>query len=178
MLDDIGLDVRIDQNMMKLLVAASALVAIGPAAALPVSLPAVGAPARYQLVVERQVIIRVPARANPINQFSPAAPPRRAAPVPMQVWTERKAPRCVAANQIFAIHSAQRDSIELLTREGQRLRARLPRGCQGIEFYEGFYLRPAADGRLCADRDIIHARSGAQCKIDRFRLLVPAGAPK
>jgi len=45
--------------------------------------------------------------------------------------------------------------------------------CPALDFYSGFYLRPSADGQVCADRDTVHARSGGQCGIERFRTLVP-----
>jgi hypothetical protein len=52
------------------------------------------------------------------------------------------------------------------------LRARLDHGCRALDFYSGFYLRPAPDGNICADRDSVRARSGASCEISRFRRLV------
>ena len=68
---------------------------------------------------------------------------------------------------------AQRDSIDIITRQKQRLRAQLNRGCRALDFYAGFYMQGSKDGRLCEDRDEIHARTGAKCEIDKFRLMVP-----
>src|SRR3546814_5850072 len=63
----------------------------------------------------------------------------------------------------------QRDSIDLITRQRQRLRAQLNRGCRALDFYAGFYMEGSKDGKLCEDRDQIHARTGAKCEIDKFR---------
>lgn len=134
----------------------------------------------YQLVIERQLIIRIPARPSSINNFSAAeagSVQRRAPtpPPPPIVWKESKAPKCVPMRSLVGIQAVQRDSIDLITRENQRLRARLNRGCRALDFYSGFYMKASKDGRLCADRDALHARSGAECEVERFRLMVPAG---
>jgi hypothetical protein len=34
-------------------------------------------------------------------------------------------------------------------------------------------MQGSKDGKLCEDRDQIHARTGAKCEIDKFRLMVP-----
>ena len=65
-----------------------------------------------------------------------------------------------------------RDSIDIITRQKQRLRAQLNRGCRALDFYAGFYMQGTKDGQLCEDRDQIHARTGAKCEIEKFRLLV------
>lgn len=165
--------------------AALLLTAAAPAADVepPVSVPApfaatMPAPAGsddvwFQVVIEQQLIIRVPARRSSLNNFaaSPEAAPReREAPV---VWKEKKAPKCVAMRNILGMQAVQRDSIDLITRQNERLRARLSRGCRALDFYAGFYMKENKDGRLCEDRDEIHARTGAKCEIEKFRLMVP-----
>jgi hypothetical protein len=87
-------------------------------------------------------------------------------------WKEKKAPKCVAMRNILGMQAAQRDSIDIITRQKQRLRAQLNRGCRALDFYAGFYMQGTKDGQLCEDRDQIHARTGAKCEIDKFRLLV------
>jgi hypothetical protein len=42
-----------------------------------------------------------------------------------------------------------------------------------MDYYFGVYVRPNADGMICADRDAFRARSGGSCGIERFRLLRP-----
>ncbi|NJS14946.1 MAG: hypothetical protein HC788_10455 [Sphingopyxis sp.] len=144
-------------------------------AATMLTLPAVGSePAGYyQIVVERQLIIRIPARPSSLTSFSAGnRADRQARTIPV-VWRETKAPKCVAVRSLLGIQTVQRDSIDLLTRENQRLRAKLKRGCRAADFYSGFYMKASKDGRLCADRDALHARSGAECEVEKFRLMVP-----
>lgn len=138
-------------------------------------MPDVGpVPASYmQVIIERRIIIRVPAQRTPLTNFS--ASPGLSSPTPEMpvVWKETKGPKCVAMSNILGMRAVQRDSIDLMTRQDQRLRAQLNRGCRALDFYSGFYMQKNKDGRLCVDRDSIHARSGAKCEIDKFRILVP-----
>jgi len=124
----------------------------------------VAVPERFaQITIRERVIIRVPTRA-------PAAPEKPAKPVK---WKEKKAPHCIALNALAGAAVTKEDSIDLIMRGGTRLRARLDRNCPALDFYSGFYIKPTRDGRICADRDTIHARSGGQCEISAFRTLVP-----
>ncbi len=136
----------------------------------PLSAPV---PAYWRVVIEQQLIIRVPARRSPINNFAADPAPRARAPQQPVEWVEKKAPKCVAMRNILGMQAVQRDSIDLITRQRQRLRAKLNRGCRALDFYAGFYMQGNEDGRLCEDRDQIHARTGAKCEIDKFRLMVP-----
>lgn len=161
----------------------SAVTAGAPAAteafttATVIDLPFVGQEPKqyYQVVIERQLIIRIPARPSSINHFSAAeaANVQRRPLQPPIVWRETKAPKCVPMRSLIGIQAVQRDSIDLITRENQRLRAKLNRGCRAVDFYSGFYLKASKDGRLCADRDALHARSGAEYEVEKFRLMVP-----
>lgn len=160
-------------------------VAAGPAAdaAVPIAAPeplvAISAPAPeqtlsfWQVVIEQQLIIRVPAQRSQLNNFAagPSAS-RRATELPV-VWKEKKAPKCVSMRNILGMQAVQRDSIDIITRQKQRLRAQLNRGCRALDFYAGFYMQGSKDGKLCEDRDQIHARTGAKCEIDKFKLMVP-----
>ena len=127
----------------------------------------------WQMVIEQQLIIRGPARRSPINNFAAErSAPRREIELPI-VWKEKKAPKGVAMRNIMGMQAVQRNSIDLITRQKQRLRAQLNRGCRALDFYAGFYMQGSKDGKLCEDRDQIHARTGAKCEIDKFRLMVP-----
>lgn len=64
------------------------------------------------------------------------------------------------------------DSVDLILSDQSRLRAKLDHSCRSADFYQGFYMEPTRDDRLCADRDMIHARSGAMCEIEAFKRLV------
>jgi hypothetical protein len=117
-------------------------------------------PVQYaQLTIRQRVVIRVPRM--------PAAPP---APVR---WEERKGPKCIAVADLAGALVSSRDAIDLVLRGGRRLRAKLDDECRSMDFYSGFYLRPSADGQVCAKRDSFRVRSGATCPVGRFRLLTP-----
>lgn len=127
----------------------------------------------WQVVIEQQIIIRVPARRSTLNNFSAAGEggvTRRGERI---VWKEKKGPKCVSMRDVAGMQTTHRDSIDLLTRQNQRLRAQLNRGCQAHDFYAGFYMEGNEDGRLCEGRDQIHARTGAKCEVSKFRLMVP-----
>ena len=150
-----------------------------PPVAAPEPLVALTAPAPeqiasfWQVVIEQQLIIRVPAQRSQLNNFA-AGPSssRRATELPV-VWKEKKAPKCVSMRNILGMQAVQRDSIDIITRQKQRLRAQLNRGCRALDFYAGFYMQGSKDGQLCEGRDQIHARTGAKCEVDKFRLMVP-----
>lgn len=139
--------------------------------ALPLSLLALTAPAfaaaagqvdYAQLTIRERVIIRVP-RMSP-GRTPPAQPIR---------WEEKKGPKCIPAAALAGALLSDRKEIDLVLRGGRRVRAELEGDCHGLDFYHGFYVKPSADGMICADRDVVRSRSGAKCPIDRFRLLVP-----
>lgn len=119
-------------------------------------------PAFAQMVIERRVVIRVTPH-----------PPRERLPISFREWREQSAPKCFPINALAGIVISKPDSIDMVLRGGQLVRARLERGCPSIDFYSGFYLQPTRDGMLCADRDMIHSRTGGACEIERFRGLTP-----
>jgi len=108
------------------------------------------------LVVEREVIMRVPVRPMP-NRID---------------WEEHKGPKCIPSGSIRAAMVSNREHVDFLLFDRTRLRARLSDDCPALDFYSGFYLTPE-DGKICAKRDGIHSRIGTSCRIERFRRLVP-----
>ena len=104
---------------LALLVAAAAPASDVPiAATLPpveASMPAIAPPdvGFFQVVIEQQIIIRVPAQRSPINNFAaPAPPPPPVHPREAQVvWKEKKGPRCVAMKNIVRMEAVQRDKV-------------------------------------------------------------------
>lgn len=140
-----------------LLVATAAL--LPPARAIAVQRPDV---AISQLLIRQRTIVRIPTQA----------------PVTARIteWRARKGPKCVPMAGIAGAAVVAEDSVDLLIRGGQRVRAEFEDGCADLDYYAGFYLRPGADGRVCADRDSIHVRSGGECRIERFRALEPRAA--
>lgn len=127
-----------------------------------------------QVTVRDQVIIRVqtmqsrrtPNALTASNKTLPQAVPTR--------WKEKKAPRCIPLRALAGATVPEVDSVDIILRGGQRVRAKLEDDCPALDFYKGFYIKPTEDGKMCADRDAIHSRSGSQCTISRFRTLVPA----
>lgn len=130
------------------------------AVAAPDDKSVAAAPAQYaQLVIRERVVVRVPARA--------------AAVAPARIkWKEKRGPRCVPMASLGGAAVIERDSVDLILKGGQRLRARFESSCPALDYYSGFYIMPSADAQICADRDSIHTRAGGECQITRFRKLV------
>lgn len=149
--------------------------------AIPASLLALAAPALAaagdsmaqldgvqvaQVTVRERVIIRLP-RMAPAQSMA-----RAAVPAPVR-YKEKKGPKCVDVADMGGAMIVEPGAVDLVMEGGKRLRARLDDDCGPMDFYSGFYLRPAADGRVCAKRDVIRMRSGASCEIATFRTLLP-----
>ena len=63
-------------------------------------------------------------------------------------------------------------ALDFITRDRQRIRAYLDGGCLAMDFHAGLYMERSKDGKLCAERDVLMARSGMRCQIDRLRRVV------
>lgn len=128
-----------------------------------------GAPAQRaqfrsaQVLIRQQVIVRVPRLPATRAQADPR-------PI---VWSEgKKGPKCIALGNLAGALITQPRSIDLVMLGGSRVRAQIDKRCPSLDFYSGFYLRPTADGQICADRDSLRTRGGRACEIARFRTLV------
>ncbi|MEG3163021.1 hypothetical protein U1701_00265 [Sphingomonas sp. PB2P19] len=141
--------------------------------AIPATLLALAAPAaamvqsdlggvRFtRLSIHQRIVIRVPRllRTNrPADESRPA-------------WKEHKGPKCVAVADIAGAVLGTPGVVDLMMDNGTRLRAKLDHDCKPLDYYSGFYIRPAADGLVCEDRDAIRMRSGATCEIEGFKSL-------
>jgi len=113
------------------------------------------------------IIVRTPVAAPAAPAAASAAP----ANVTRVRWEEHRGPRCIAWAQIAGAGLLSQDSVDLIFRDNTRVRARLERHCPALDYYNGFYMAATADGLICADRDSIRARTGGECRIDRFRAL-------
>ncbi len=143
---------------------AAALMAAALGQAAPDGAPSAIAPMQFaQVTVRQQILVRIPIRARPT-----AAAVARESRVE---WKEKGGPRCVPARHIVAATAFTPKSVDLILRDRSRMRARLERSCPALDYYFGFYVRPNADGMICADRDAIRSRVGGECGIDRFRTL-------
>lgn len=122
----------------------------------------------YQVRVDQRVIVRLPSQqammgANGLRKTSAA----------VIKYKEQKIGKCLWIEKLAGSRVGSKQSLELLTRDGVIIRAYLGDGCLAREFYAGAYMERPADGKLCVDRDLLHARTGAKCEVDKFRLLVP-----
>ncbi len=122
------------------------------------------APTRYAQLTIRERVERVIVRIR--TGRSPAIPAGMR-------YKEKKGPRCIPAAGVAAAAVTKPDSVDFVLKGGERIRAKLDDDCPALDYYGGFYLRPTADRAICADRDAVHARSGGECAITRFRRLVP-----
>lgn len=122
----------------------------------------------FQLRVTGRVIIRVPRLQSASTGAGGNAAARQ------RKFSEKKAKKCYSMTQILGFRDSmdKNESLELLARDGSLIRAYLGDGCLAREFYAGAYVDRASDGNICEDRDVIHARTGAQCEIEKFRLMV------
>lgn len=117
-----------------------------------------------QIQIEQRTVVRI----RPVALEPPAARPQ------MRVrWEEKKGPSCIRMTNVAGAMVSSPDSIDLVLRGGARMRAKLARACPSIDFYSGFYVKPSKDGNVCEERDMIHSRSGGECGIQKFKLLVP-----
>lgn len=111
-----------------------------------------------RLVIEDQVILKIPVRPRPLS--------------PQFEWHERKGPKCIAADAIRGALLSGPQQVDFVLGGPRRMRAELEEDCPALDFYRGFYLQPQ-DERLCAGRDAIHVRTGGSCTIEQFKQLVP-----
>jgi hypothetical protein len=107
---------------------------------------------------------------RPAIRVSPAATLNTSAPK-VRDWKERDAPKCYVSSTLSRVFVSKLDSIDILLRDGNIIRARLKKGCNALDFYSGFYIKPSKDGRLCQDRDFVHSRAGDECQIAKFKTL-------
>lgn len=112
-----------------------------------------------RLVIQDEVILRVPVQPRPVpQQFE---------------WVERKGPKCIPATAIRRALLSGREEVDFVLANRARVRAHFDEDCPALDFYAGFYLQPQDDQLLCARRDAIHSRMGGSCTIERFKQLVP-----
>ena len=119
-----------------------------------------------QVRVQQRIIIRIP-RGRPSSASLPQ--PGSGS------FTEKKIGKCLVMDRFTGLRtgSGSKENLEITTRDGYIYRAYLGDGCLAREFYQGAYMERSKDGKICVERDLLHARTGAKCEIDKFRLLVP-----
>jgi hypothetical protein len=112
-----------------------------------------------RLMVQDEVILRVPVQAHPLN--------------PQIEWSERKGPKCIPAALIRRGMLSGPEQVDFILTGGARVRAEFDEDCPALDFYGGFYLQYGKDQRICARREAVVSRIGGSCTIERFKQLVP-----
>lgn len=120
--------------------------------------PAIVSQSVTRLVVQNEVILRVPLLPRPMMAHV--------------TWEEHKGPRCFPASIIQRALLSGEGQVDFVLAGHGRMRAELDEDCPALDFYSGLYLQ-LQDDKLCAGRDVIRSRMGGSCTIDRFKLLVP-----
>jgi hypothetical protein len=120
-----------------------------------------------QVRIEQRMIIRIAPRLP--GQFvalptQPQLPPR---------FFERKTSKCLPIASIAGVQPESSSRLLLITRGRKLIGASLDKSCRARDFYSGFYVEQNQDGQLCAGRDMIHSRAGANCAVTKLRELVP-----
>jgi hypothetical protein len=121
-----------------------------------------------QVRVDQRIIIRLPSPAS-----APAAVGAHRQSAAKLQYKEKKIGKCLWVDRLGGSRPGPDRTLDLLTRDGILIRAYLGDGCLAREFYAGAYMERSYDGKLCVERDLLHARTGAKCEIDKFRLLIP-----
>lgn len=125
-----------------------------------------------QRQVETQVRQRVIIRITPLSRMSP--PP--AADVMVERPRQRvnkDMERCIPIKDIAGVRLGQGRQLLLYMRDRRVVGTSLDRSCQVSSFYSGFYVERPDDGMLCAGREALHARSGADCMLGSFHEVQP-----
>lgn len=117
-----------------------------------------GQPTVTRIVVQEQLIIKIPVRPHPLRRSIE--------------WEEHKGPKCLHSDHIRGAVLAGSSEVDFALKDRKWVRAKLGDKCPALDFYRGFYLKPE-DDRICAERDSIHSRMGGSCEIERFRRLTP-----
>jgi hypothetical protein len=130
------------------------------------------AQAQNQVRIEQRVTIRISPAQPQMQPNMLAALPSRA---PSTRIAERAMANCVPVAGIAGVQAADNNRLILYLRDSRVVSASLDRTCSSRDFYSGFYMQRSADGQLCVKRDTLLSRSGANCKLSRFRQLVEVG---
>jgi hypothetical protein len=111
-----------------------------------------------------------------ISPGPPIAPPNLAMDMEQEDrgvhLEERRMGNCVPVSAVVGVQSAQGNRLLLFLRDTRVVSAMLEKSCRSTDYYSGFYVERNADGQICVERDKLHARSGANCKIRDLKALV------
>lgn len=114
--------------------------------------------------------LAVPAAADPPRVRKvplQSTAPERSEPRGLKALFSKKSRRaCIESKRIGGAAVTGERSIELVLEGGERWRMGFKADCPALSYYQGFYYRQTRAGQLCAGRDAVLARSGAECPIE------------
>lgn len=130
-----------------------------------------------QVRIEQRVIIRI--TPGPVARgIAPVSrDPRRGF---MADFAERQGPRfverrmgqCVPVAGIAGVQPDGPSRLILFMRDQRIVSAALEKGCNARDYYSGFLVERTSDGMICASRDKLLSRTGANCGMNRLRQLI------
>ncbi len=126
---------------------------------------------QYQIRIEQRVVIRVSPRRPARRNLTADAPRRSSAPTRL---VERKIGKCIQMKSIGAVQPTRDNRLMLYMRDQRLIAANLEKACNARDYYQGFYVEPSKDGKLCIDRDKLQSRTGVKCELSRLRQMVAA----
>ena len=100
-------------------------------------------------------------RKVPVQPSTERGPLRRLT----ALFTKKSRRACIDSERIAGAIVTSDQSIDLVLTGGERWRMGFKADCSALSYYQGFYYRQTQAGRLCAGRDAVLARSGAECPI-------------
>lgn len=129
-----------------------------------------------QVRIEQRVIIRVspgflgrggPPLRDPrrglFSEFAERSGPR---------FIERRTAQCVPVAGIAAVQADGPSRLILFMRDQRLISAALEKGCNARDFYSGFMIERTSDGMICAARDTLRSRTGANCGLGKLRQMI------
>jgi hypothetical protein len=127
------------------------------------------APVWRQVRIEQRLIIRIipgPTVIPPaeVEEFEDEQRDLRQA--------ERRIGKCLAVASIATLAAGDGNELLLFLRDDRVIGATLEKHCSARDFYAGFYVERHPDGAICAGRDSLQSRSGANCKVRRLHEVV------
>ncbi len=125
---------------------------------------------RRLLFLTLAAALAVPAAADPSRVRKVPLQSTTAEPQPPKglaaLFTKKSRRACIGSERIAGAVVMGERSIDLVLNGGERWRMGFKADCPALSYYQGFYYRQTQAGRLCAGRDAVLTRSGAECPIE------------
>ena len=122
---------------------------------------------QHQVRVERRVIVRITPFST--RQGTSQMPvPDAQADIRSVDTSSPVRDGCLPLAEVTGVRLAADRRLLLLMRDRRVITASFERSCPVQGFYSGFYVERPKDGLLCAGRERLHARSGAECTLGGF----------